>query len=171
MDNLAGSSASTEMIPLVRTMGLLTIRALDSLPLPVLLVMFIACLALLRWPMSQSPSILPTFTPPTTEKDRLSPSPFPENAGCKPLFTFSPLQFASASASSTNTTSASGAGGNTCISPQYSNLMFSQQQMMGMPQPSRSLRRGSKQLREYRLGLGVVPEVEGESLDRSGEVV
>ncbi|KAK8847368.1 hypothetical protein IAR55_005225 [Kwoniella newhampshirensis] len=182
--NLVGTSSGPgmEMIPGVRMVGMMTVRALDSLPLPVLAIIFIACLALLQWPMSQSPSsILPTFTPPTLEKDRLSPSPFTENPGSKPLFVFTPLPTTTTLASSTSLlTSAQAPLGSTPQTysvnvynqqPGAANVMVMGGQQQQLPLPlGRNTRRGSKQLREYRLGLGVVPEVEGESLDRT-EVV
>lgn len=54
----------------------LSTQAVDSLPLPLLVVLFLACLALLQWPFSPPPPVLPTHSPEfTNEKDRLSPLP------------------------------------------------------------------------------------------------
>ncbi|KIR68887.1 hypothetical protein I314_01316 [Cryptococcus bacillisporus CA1873] len=51
--------------------SLLTTRALDSLPLPLLVIIFVACLILLHYPASPTPSLLPLYTPPPS----LSSSP------------------------------------------------------------------------------------------------
>ncbi|KAL0256033.1 hypothetical protein I308_100845 [Cryptococcus tetragattii IND107] len=51
--------------------SLLTTRALDSLPLPLLVIIFVACLVLLHYPASPTPSLLPLYTPPPS----LSSSP------------------------------------------------------------------------------------------------
>ncbi|WWD00548.1 hypothetical protein V866_007482 [Kwoniella sp. B9012] len=138
--------AGSEMMPSLKMAGTLTVRALDTLPLPLLVVVFLACLALLQWPIAANPSLLPTFTPPTFEKDRLSPLPMIEN---KPLFAFTPL------------------------TPLTAHLQIYAPTATASPTPSsnpmkqsgRNVRRGSKQLllREWRLNLGVVEEDEGES--------
>ncbi|OXG46486.1 hypothetical protein C355_05572 [Cryptococcus neoformans Th84] len=54
-----------------KLLSLLTSRALDSLPLPLLVIIFVACLVLLHCPASPTPSLLPLYTPPPS----LSSSP------------------------------------------------------------------------------------------------
>ncbi|WVW78495.1 hypothetical protein I302_100450 [Kwoniella bestiolae CBS 10118] len=152
--------AGSEMMPSLKVAGALTVRALDTLPLPLLVVVFLACLALLQWPIAPSPSLLPTFTPPTLEKDRLSPLPLIENVN-KPLFAFTPLPPLTAHLQIY------------AQSPSpSSNPMKQQVQLQSLPS-SRNVRRGSKgcQLREWRLNLGVVEEDEGESNVNSIQVV
>ncbi|WVQ83369.1 hypothetical protein IAT38_005510 [Cryptococcus sp. DSM 104549] len=145
------SGASLEVVPTVKLVGLVTIRALDSLPLPLLVVIFLACLALLQWPISPPPSLLPTFTPPTADKSRLSPSPLLEKPAGSAHFHFAPLP----STSSQTALGHFGPGGK-----------GQQQQVVVLPPKGRNVRRGSKQLREWRSGLGVVEEVEGEVAER-----
>ncbi|OXH24790.1 hypothetical protein J008_05591 [Cryptococcus neoformans] len=55
----------------IKLLSLLTSRALDSLPLPLLVIIFVACLVLLHCPASPTPSLLPLYTPPPS----LSSSP------------------------------------------------------------------------------------------------
>ncbi|OWZ32970.1 hypothetical protein C356_05566 [Cryptococcus neoformans c45] len=55
----------------IKLLSLLTSRALDSLPLPLLVIIFVACLVLLHCPASPTPSLLPLYTPPSS----LSSSP------------------------------------------------------------------------------------------------
>ncbi|WWC86925.1 uncharacterized protein L201_001804 [Kwoniella dendrophila CBS 6074] len=144
----------SEMMPTLKVAGALTVRALDTLPLPLLVVVFLACLALLQWPVTASPSILPTFTPPSIEKDRLSPLPIMENPS-KGFFTFSPLPSAPMTAQFQLYAS------NPTVSvPLSSTTMQSSavKQSNSSPNLGRNVRRGSKQLREWRLGLGVVGE-------------
>lgn len=54
--------------PSVDWMGKLSVRVLDSLPLPFLIILFLACLALINFPTTNQ-SILPTYSPPLSEKD------------------------------------------------------------------------------------------------------
>nr|XP_019008513.1 uncharacterized protein I206_07073 [Kwoniella pini CBS 10737]OCF47294.1 hypothetical protein I206_07073 [Kwoniella pini CBS 10737] len=133
--------------------GALTVRALDTLPLPLLVVVFLSCLALLQWPVSPSPSLLPTFTPPSIEKDRLSPLP-PFEYSSKSLFSFSPLPTAPLTAQLQ------------IYSPELDSSLPTVQSQSSVKQPNppigRGVRRGSKQLREWRLALGVVEEEENE---------
>ncbi|WVR04607.1 hypothetical protein IAU60_001617 [Kwoniella sp. DSM 27419] len=142
--------AGAELMPTLKMVGMLTIRALDTLPLPLLVVVFLACLALLQWPMSQAPPLLPTYTPPSMEKDRLSPLPLFEK-GQNPAFLWN--------------------GGNafsahlqvyTPSAPSLCSSAVSKQPLT----TGRGVRRGSKSPREWRMALGVVEEVEGEQLDR-----
>ncbi|KAL7419015.1 hypothetical protein Q5752_006700 [Cryptotrichosporon argae] len=61
--------ALSSVVPGVKTAGAVTVQALDSLPLPILVVLFLACLATLNWPTTSTPllpftsSCLPTSTP------------------------------------------------------------------------------------------------------------
>ncbi|OCF37349.1 hypothetical protein I317_07939 [Kwoniella heveanensis CBS 569] len=151
------SKTGLEMIPTVKTVGVLTIRALDSLPLPLLVVVFLACLALLQWPMSQTPSLLPTFTPPSVEKDRLSPLPLLEKTSNRSFFTWN---------SGSNTLSASLQVYSPALCPMSaSGTVYDKQSLTS----GRGVRRGSKSPREWRMVLGVVEEVEPE-LERAEAV-
>ncbi|WWC59291.1 uncharacterized protein I303_101842 [Kwoniella dejecticola CBS 10117] len=149
---------STEMMPHLKMAGALTVRALDTLPLPLLVVVFLACLALLQWPVAPSPSLLPTFTPPSIEKDRLSPLP-PFEHSTKSLFNFSPLPTTPLTAQLQIYSPSSDSSLPTVVNVQ------SAQSSVKQPSPpvGRGVRRGSKQLREWRLALGVVEEDENES--------
>ncbi|WVF69839.1 hypothetical protein IAT40_004619 [Kwoniella sp. CBS 6097] len=151
------SKAGLEMIPTVKMVGVLTIRALDTLPLPLLVVVFLACLALLQWPMSQTPSLLPTFTPPSVEKDRLSPLPLLEKSTySNPYFVWSGPNAISASLQ--------------VYSPALCPLSATGTVYDKQPLTSgRGVRRGSKSPREWRMMLGVVEEVEPE-LERAEAV-
>ncbi|WVQ98027.1 hypothetical protein IAU59_005148 [Kwoniella sp. CBS 9459] len=154
------SKTGIEMIPTVKMVGVLTIRALDSLPLPLLVVVFLACLALLQWPMTQAPSLLPTFTPPSVEKDRLSPLPLTEKTSNPSFFTWN---------AGSNTLSASlqvYSPALCSIGPMsVTGTVYDKQPLTS----GRGVRRSSKSPREWRMMLGVVEEVEPE-LERAEAV-
>ncbi|WRT64803.1 uncharacterized protein IL334_001738 [Kwoniella shivajii] len=143
------AKASVEMMPSLKMAGALTVRALDTLPLPLLVVVFLTCLALLQWPVSPSQSLLPTFTPPSIEKDRLSPLPLLEKSPYA-LFSCSQSPFTPLTAQSQT------------YSPSSPSAVPSSVKQPTAP-IGRGVRRGSKQLREWRLGLGVVEEDESEN--------
>ncbi|ODN85282.1 hypothetical protein L198_07607 [Cryptococcus wingfieldii CBS 7118] len=130
-------------------LGIATVKALDTLPLSLLVVIFLACLALLQWPFPPSPSLLPTHTPPTYSEKLAGSHTFPSN----------PFPAASSQ-------KALGHGHpQTQLYTVAVTTVNGQQQVVQVLQPSgkgRNVRRGSKQLREYRSGLGVLEEVDGE---------
>lgn len=113
MLDILASWTAEEMSPALRVMGELTMSALDSVsrvclywartdansqvPLPLLVVVFLALLASLK-PATQ-PNLLPSYSPPLTsgmtEKTRLSPSPssspfFPLNPSLGPASAYRP---------------------------------------------------------------------------------
>ncbi|WVQ76078.1 hypothetical protein IAR50_005715 [Cryptococcus sp. DSM 104548] len=143
------AGTTVEAMTTIKFLGVATVKALDTLPLSLLVVIFLACLVLLQWPFPPSPSLLPTHTPPTYSEKLAGSHTFPSN-------TFP--------ASSSQTAHSKGS-----TQPQLYTVavatMNGQQQIVQVLQPvamGRNVRRGSKQLREYRSGLGVVEEVDGE---------
>lgn len=136
------SSTTTSVIgPSLKMVVGVTVRALDSMPLPVLLVVFVVCLGLLQWPLSQTSPLLPTFTPPTIDKERLSPMLEKTNTMYTQLQVYS---LTSASTTGGQVPSSTGKGG------------------LVMSKPNGRAGRKSSLIRGWRSGLGVVEEVEGE---------
>ncbi|EIW71290.1 hypothetical protein M231_08049 [Tremella mesenterica] len=152
----------SELKPGLRVMAQMSVRALDSLPLPILIVLFFACLALFQWPFNPPPPVLPTHTPPSGEKDRLSPLPFshllspntslPPNPYPQPHPSTHPLTYHAKLYVPCN---AASSGGRTpgCRS--------------GGRAPTRTRRLVGRMGTRWSMPLGPVEEVEGES---SGEV-
>ncbi|KIR24788.1 hypothetical protein I309_06380 [Cryptococcus deuterogattii LA55] len=75
--------------------SLLTTRALDSLPLPLLVIIFVACLVLLHYPASPTPSLLPLYTPPPSLSS--SPSLFEKGTRFSSFFFSFPPSYSSPS--------------------------------------------------------------------------
>lgn len=154
------SLSASDILPLLQEIGGLVLHALDTLPLPILIVFFLACLALLNWPVPSSP-LLPTSSPASPfahDKERLSPlissypsrfAPLPSTSSGSPVFVpaLDPSgrpHYIAVSPDAQATASASSASSGTASPPRLSH--------------SGASRRGSKQ-NWYRGGmLGVVPE-------------
>ncbi|WVN89503.1 uncharacterized protein L203_104728 [Cryptococcus depauperatus CBS 7841] len=136
-------------MPSVKLFALVTVRALDSLPLPFLMVVFVACLALLQLPVAPPSSLLPTHTSPSLSRRN------PLTASLEKPARFHLIFKAAAASLPKHSRSKSYTYGATADKREQ-HIVYTVQSVRG------NVRRNSKQLREWRSGLGVVEEVEGE---------
>ncbi|GFZ47688.1 hypothetical protein JCM24511_05435 [Saitozyma sp. JCM 24511] len=60
-------------VPVVKAVGGMTIRALDMLPLPILIILFFTCMALVLCPLNHPAPLLPSHHSSPSDKSRFSP--------------------------------------------------------------------------------------------------
>ncbi|ORX38868.1 hypothetical protein BD324DRAFT_294787 [Kockovaella imperatae] len=142
---------ASELPPAMRAVGYLILAALDEVPLPFLVIGFVALLAMLQWSFPRSSPHLPFYSPSAIEKGRLSPLP------CTPPSLY-PSQRASFNACSPIFYPSFENG-----KPQYiavihdsSSRVISESGTLSPPRSGGASRRGSKQ--NWRTKLGVVDE-------------